>query len=73
MRGVLSVSVTLRYKGSHYRITLWTGGLYAVSVMLTLGFRLLWLLWRVFEANKAREHKPISLTARQGVEMMSCH
>ena len=44
-RSVLSLCVTLRHVGSEYGMSLWTGGLHAVSVVLTVGFRTLWFVY----------------------------
>lgn len=43
-RYVLSIVITLWHISSRNRISLWTGGLYTVSVVLTLSFRTLWFI-----------------------------
>lgn len=43
--GVLSISVTLGDVGSHHRVTFWSVGLHAVSVVLALTFSTHWLIF----------------------------
>lgn len=45
LRDVLSVSITLRHVGSKYGMSLWSGCLHTVSVLLAVSFRALWLFW----------------------------
>ena len=40
------MSITLRDVGSWWSVPLWTAGPNTVSVLLTVSFRNLWLIWK---------------------------